>query len=284
MRSELAQHILQQVKNNYNLKAKEFSASRVYNWKEIQNLVDKYIKSGMSVLDVGCGNGRITDLFNNKQINYIGIDNSEILIEKANKKYGAKLENVKFIIGDILNLPFPKNKFDILICISVLHHIPSSKLRYQALQEMRRILKPSGILIMANWNLYQKNYRRYVYKYAAKKLLLQNKMDFGDIILKPFSERAKSKEDIMTGGRYHHAFTKYELKRIFRKIGFKIKECSYVKKGEKSNWREGSNLIIVGEKEAALEVCPAKTSLPIKKVYSLDNKKQNEAFEFGERA
>jgi len=236
MRKEVAKKILHQVKENYNLCAEEFSKTRSYNWQEVAVLAEKYVKDGSKVLDVGCGNGRALQLLKDKNASYIGIDNSDKLIKEARAMGVNASVKSHFLVGDILNLPFKDNEFDVLLCIAVLHHIPSKELRYKAMQEMRRVLKPHGILIMANWNLYQTRYIKYIFYFNVK----LNGMDFGDIMLKPFGGKGKE--------RYHHAFTKFGIKRLFRKARFKIKECYYEKNGEKTGWLNGNNLVIVGKK------------------------------------
>jgi len=239
MKKEIAKKILHQVKENYNLCAEEFSKTRTYNWQEIAVLAEKYVKDGSKVLDVGCGNGRALRLLKNKKVKYFGIDNSDRLIDEAladNSFDSAVNTDFQFLKGNILNLPFKDNEFDVLLCIAVLHHIPSKELRHKAMQEMRRVLKPRGILIMTNWNLYQFRYMKYVFSSIMK----LNGMDFGDIMLKPFGGKGKE--------RYHHAFTKFGSKRLFKKNNFKVKECYYEKNGEKIGWSNGNNLVIVGEK------------------------------------
>ncbi|MFH0857059.1 MAG: class I SAM-dependent methyltransferase [bacterium] len=271
MKSEISKNILHQVKENYNLCAEEFSATRVYNWQEISVLIEKYIKGGMKVLDAGCGNGRICELLEDRRVDYIGIDNSEELIREAKENQELRIKNyelrigreaenispapdeitareqstsfvksVKFKIGDILDLPFADSEFNVVLCIAVLHHIPSKELRKKAMGEIYRVLKHGGILIMTNWNLYQKNYIHYIYEFTIKKLLFKNKMDFGDIMLKPFSGKGSK--------RYHHAFTKRGIKKLMQQAGFRLDECYYAGNGSISNWREGRNLVAAGKK------------------------------------
>ncbi|MFH0854451.1 MAG: class I SAM-dependent methyltransferase [bacterium] len=246
MKYSLVQSILQQVKDNYNICAEEFSKTRFYNWEEIKNLADKYAKNGMRILDVGCGNGRLSELFSDKELNYFGIDNSEKLIEEAKKKLEIR---ANFIIGDVLELPFRENEFDIIFCIAVLHHIPSKALRKKAMIEMGRVLKPGGILIMTNWNLWQDKYRKYILCNYVKLRGIENKtsrkygrMDFGDIMLPPFSGKGVV--------RYHHAFTKWGLRKMFSEADFKVRECYYEKNGVKTGWRDGANLVCAGEKQS----------------------------------
>ncbi len=296
MKQQLAQSILQQVKENYNCCALDFSQTRVFNWPEISELADKYVKKGMKILDVGCGNGRILELLENRGIEYVGVDNSEGLIKEAGKsqdrrgdplwsplkieKQFGELSNnahrkispclrppaqagrqanpslekrgIRFEVGDILNLPFKDNEFDAALCVAVLHHIPSKELRKKAMSEMARVLRPNGILVMSNWNFWQDKYRKNIYRFAIDKIFYTDirgcehryarigGLDFGDIMLKPFSGKGNA--------RYHHAFTKWGIKKLFKQTGFKVIDNYYTSGEQKAGWRDGKNLICVGRK------------------------------------
>ncbi|MFH1192254.1 MAG: class I SAM-dependent methyltransferase [bacterium] len=43
-------------------------------------MADKYVKNGMKILDIGCGNGRLLQALENRGIEYVGVDNSRNLI------------------------------------------------------------------------------------------------------------------------------------------------------------------------------------------------------------
>ena len=72
---------------------------KLYNYLE-EGFVLNNIKKG-SILDVGCGTGRLAFLQN-----YTGVDFSKEMIKKAKKKYPSK----KFKCGDARKLPFKVNK------------------------------------------------------------------------------------------------------------------------------------------------------------------------------
>lgn len=235
MDREYAKYLLKKTAEDYNLIADQFSSSRYSIWPEL-NIFGKYIKEGEKVLDLGCGNGRLLDLFKDKKIDYIGIDNSEKLIEIAKKK----CPDAKFQVADALNLSFPDNYFDKIFSIAVLHHIPSEEFRLQSLKEAKRVLKPGGLLILTVWNLWQ---RKTAWKLFLKHTLLQligkSKLDFKDIFY-PW----KSQDGVILIQRYFHLFTKNGLERLIKKSGFKIKEVEIFKREETKNY----NIYIIAEK------------------------------------
>ena len=102
MEQELANELVKKTKNDFNLIAKEFSQTRYYLWPELADDFQGFIKEEDKILDIGCGNGRLFDLFKGKKIDYIGIDNSEGQIREA----GAKYPEENFLVADALKLPF----------------------------------------------------------------------------------------------------------------------------------------------------------------------------------
>jgi len=127
MKPEYAKYLMKKTKEYFDKNVEGFSESRRKLWPEFEEL-KKYIKA--DVLDLGCGNGRLFELFKNKNVKYIGVDFSEKLIEKARAKYGDH-----FQVADIFSLPFSDNYFDSIWAIAVFHHIPSQELRLKALKE-----------------------------------------------------------------------------------------------------------------------------------------------------
>ena len=103
------------------------------------------IKKGDHVLDLGSGAGN--DCFVARAIvgetgKVTGLDMTEQMIRKA-KENCAKLKfaNVEFIPGDIEEMPFEKNLFDVVISNCVLNLVPDKS---KAFREIFRVLKPGG--------------------------------------------------------------------------------------------------------------------------------------------
>jgi len=117
-------------------------------------------------------------------------------------------------------LPFPNNFFDKIYSISVLQHIPSEEFRLQFLREIKRILRPGGLLILRVWDLWRrKKGRKLILRHTLLKITGKSKLDFKDIFLPWKNSRGK----ILTQ-RYLHCFTKRELEKLIKKTGLKIKE------------------------------------------------------------
>jgi tRNA (uracil-5-)-methyltransferase TRM9 len=220
---DFAKFILEKTKENYNLIAKEFSATRKEIWEELKFLFED-LKEGEKVLDLGCGNGRWYRVFKEKRVNYFGIDNSEKLIEIAKENF----PEAKFFVGDALNLPFQDNFFDRVYSIALLHHIPSEDFRIKVLKEVKRVLKPGGILILTCWKIHQWREIFALLKYTLLKLIGRSKLDFKDFFV-PWGKKML---------RYYHFFTQRELKNLLRKVGFEILKSGVVKnkRGNRQNY------------------------------------------------
>ena len=232
MRREIALKILEQVRQNYDKIAEDFSRTRKSVWEEFKPLAD-YVKEGDRVLDLGCGNGRLIELFNDKKIEYMGIDVSEKLIDIAKRKYSQN----NFQIFDGLKITFADNSFNVVFCIAVLHHIPSAKLREEFLKEAYRVLKPNSYLILSVWYLWQKDTYWWLFiKETVKKVLGQSEIDWFDIMV-PWGKLST---------RYFHNFRRRELKRLAEDAGFKIEKIGILQRGPKNK-----NILVIAVKSSS---------------------------------
>ncbi|MCL2227977.1 MAG: class I SAM-dependent methyltransferase [Oscillospiraceae bacterium] len=102
------------------------------------------ISSGMEVLDVGCGNG-VSLGFLERSFGVVpyGMDISEKLIGSARQRLPA----AALTVGDAAWLPYQDASFDAVICECVLSLVEDAG---WVLSEMRRVLRPLGMLILSD--------------------------------------------------------------------------------------------------------------------------------------
>jgi ubiquinone/menaquinone biosynthesis C-methylase UbiE len=117
---------------------------------EIENIA-KYIKNGSTVLDVGCANGYSTFRQLECSPKYItGIDFSEPMIKFANEqKKKAGIKNVDFFIGDIRNIQYSDESFDITYTTRVLINLPNWQEQIKGINECLRVTKKGGKVIFS---------------------------------------------------------------------------------------------------------------------------------------
>lgn len=251
MKEKTIKKILKETKSGYDLMSDKFSETRKYFWRGLE-FIANYAKNGDKILDFGCGNGRLLELFKDKDIEYLGLDVSQKLIDKAREKY----QNDKYIFQKISNsdslsrskimldyttdirntqddkeedlvrdLALPENSFNAIFSVAVFHHLPSRNLRFKIAEELFRVLKPEGIIVITVWNLWQKKYIKNIFLNWKDKILGKSDLDWNDCYIS-FSDNGKKNKF----QRFHHAFTKRELKKIFAKAGFKIEKCEIIDK------------------------------------------------------
>lgn len=218
MNEKRAKQILNKTRLDYNRIADKFSSTRLRLSQDILDLA-KLADARDRILDLGCGNGRLIQVFG-KEINYIGADVSEKLLEIAKKLHP---KNNFVLIKNPLILPFPDESFDKVFCLSVLHHIPTEKYQLQYLNEIKRILIPGGKLILTVWNMPEKT----------------------KDIFYPFTDPEKN----IKIERYLHCFSIKELSHLIEKSGFKIEKSTLTKRGK---IKEFSNILIIAQKESKI--------------------------------
>jgi ubiquinone/menaquinone biosynthesis C-methylase UbiE len=104
-----------------------------------------YLRSGMRVLDVGCGPGAITVGLAKAVVpgEVVGIDLDPEPIARAQGLVGERgLANVHFEIGNVNELPFPDQSFDAAFAHTLFMHLENP---IGAASEVLRVLKPGGV-------------------------------------------------------------------------------------------------------------------------------------------
>lgn len=114
--------------------------------RRIQRLAIERLKlvPGQHVLDLGCGPGDGATRIAEAGAFAIGLDYSQGMLETARHAVGL---SGRLTRGDAGRLPFADASFDKICCTNSFHHYPD---HLAALREMRRVLKPGGLLVLVD--------------------------------------------------------------------------------------------------------------------------------------
>lgn len=116
----------------YNNIAKSFASTRTSIWDKVKEFLDE-AKSNSTLLDVGCGGGQ--NMLYRNDLQSTGIDICPEFLKLCIDK------KLNVIDGNILEIPFPDNSFDSVICIAVIHHLKTYDERMKAIKELLRVTK-----------------------------------------------------------------------------------------------------------------------------------------------
>lgn len=198
-------------KETYDIISSDWNEKRKYNWKPVKDFLEQIQnKENLKLLDLGCGTGRdlelALDLGFSKE-NLSGCDFSKGQLEIVKKK-GF---NIK--ISEITQLDFKNEEFDVIICIAAHHHLLEKKEQIKALEEMKRVLKKTGHILLCNW---------FPEKTFLEDQLKKKKFEFID------KEEKKVKVTYTFENkkydRYYYLFDQEELENLCKNAGFKIKK------------------------------------------------------------
>jgi ubiquinone/menaquinone biosynthesis C-methylase UbiE len=143
-------------------------------------IVNKYIE-GKIVLDIASGEGYGSSIMSKKASFVYGVDIDNVTVQKAKIKYNR--ENLEFLTGSTSQIPLDDNSIDIVVSFETIeHHIYHDEM----LCEIKRVLKPNGILIISTPDkLYYSDERNYNNVFHLKELY---KNEFADLVLKNFNK------------------------------------------------------------------------------------------------
>lgn len=106
------------------------------------------LASGLTVLDAGCGTGYGSEIIAAAGARrVVGVDISEEAIDYA--RSSSLHAASEFQVGGLHDLPFEDASFDLAVCFEVIEHVEEQP---RAIAQLRRVLKPSGVLAISSPN------------------------------------------------------------------------------------------------------------------------------------
>lgn len=231
--------IIEENKRVYDAIADQFSSTRQYLWGDLEPLA-AYAKPGDTILDLGCGNGRLFQLFEKHDlgVTYIGQDQSEGLISYAKEAF----PNGQFTLGSMTHIPLSDKSVDCVYSIAAFHHLPDDASRQACLSEIARVLKPGGTLVMSNWNLEND----YVHQKIADGKYIQSETDSTHVQI-PW----RTGDQTVHGWRHYYYISHQVLKTLLEPLGFSIKKEYYTSEQvPDATAQDGLNMITIATYDA----------------------------------
>ena len=115
----------------------------IYN-SDLSKIEELVQLDGKALLEIGCGEGRLTAMLADKAATVIAVDPDEAKIESARKQF----KNATFIVGSGEKLFFAVGSFDMVLFSYSLHHQNCA----QALDEAKKVLRKDGRIIIIEPN------------------------------------------------------------------------------------------------------------------------------------
>jgi tellurite methyltransferase len=109
------------------------------------------IPPSISLLDAGCGEGRNLVYFLSHNFEVFAVDSNPESIQQVRllaSRLSPKLPSQNFLVADVAEMPFPNERFDLVVSSAVLHFAHDKRHFDKMLNEMWRVLKPGGILFV----------------------------------------------------------------------------------------------------------------------------------------
>jgi SAM-dependent methyltransferase len=175
----------------------KFKNLDIYPIKYTNLVVDN---KNQKILEAGCGAGRLFFHYKNLGYDIEGIEYSKIAVEniiKADK-------SAKVIQGNVCNMPYNDNSFDVLLALGLYHNFEDGNILNEAIKESSRVLKRGGkILASVRVDNFENNLIEFIVK-------MQNKD-------KKFN-------------KFHKAqFNKKDIEKLFKKYFLEIEEVYYAR-------------------------------------------------------
>ena len=120
------------------------------NNQTVEKIVNRYLKDGMNLLDIGCWNGKFLNMVSKAlpgvKISGVDLEDQALSIARVAMPAG------NFTNGSVYNLQLSEGSFDVATFWAVIEHLPKGR-EIEALKDIYKVLKPGGCLfLMTEYN------------------------------------------------------------------------------------------------------------------------------------
>lgn len=158
----------------------------------VYDSVEALDRRNSNILEIGVGTGNLASKFLEKNYEIIGIDQSREMLSVAKEKYPS----LKVRLGEFLKIPYDNNSFDIIISTYAFHHLNEEE-KCIAIEEMIRVLKDNGVIIIGDLMFESKEWEQQILKNLSQKQIDAIKDEYYsyiDLLSDEFNKYNKSLE------------------------------------------------------------------------------------------
>lgn len=127
---------------------------------DLPGAVTAFVPPKAVAVDLGCGTGEVLERMLSVAGEVIGVDGSARMLDLARRRFAEDADRVSLRIGDLEHLPLRDGEADFIAVNMVLHHLSSPQ---AALEEARRVLRPGGRVVIADFDRHENESMRVTY-------------------------------------------------------------------------------------------------------------------------
>jgi len=143
LRTDMQEHLTEKIRQDFDRIARYDQEQWDHNNHYHRFLLNQLPAQSSHVLDIGCGTGEFARLLAKRAARVTAIDLSPTMIKVA-KQRSQELSTIDFQVADILQWELPVERFDAIVSIATLHHLPIERM----LPILSAALKPGGKLVI----------------------------------------------------------------------------------------------------------------------------------------
>lgn len=143
-------HDSRDIVETYDEIAPYFADKRKNPWPEVTTFLED--ADAETALDIGCANGRHTELLARVAERTIGLDASRGLLHEATTRKTQHEFEAILVQGDAGRLPLHADSVDLAIYVATMHHLPNRQARIESLDELARVLQPGQQGLVSVWS------------------------------------------------------------------------------------------------------------------------------------
>lgn len=226
MNDDLAKQLRASVRDFYESQGASFGRTRAIIWNE-EKLIASRVTAGMTVLDIGAGNGRFSRLLPPGST-YIGFEPSASLRQSADPTIDLRE-------GGFPTVPLQDEYADVVTSFAVIQHLPTHEERQAAVEELIRLTKVGGIIAVTSWHPTPEFTRQTISPLEGG--------EAGDVLV------SWNAEDVHVN-RYIHDFSFQEWEDLWHHPAIELEHAGLFSRQDWTNdLTKGRNWFVIGKKK-----------------------------------